>query len=256
MSIEGVQLPVLAPSKGPSTVDEVRGKRQVMQAQAEQMDFTAPLPIEENSIDYGDQIQEKTPEEKVEEAKEANKQTISAKKAATLEKARAAKKEKARLLKLEQNNIGDVMNRLIPSLNEHFEKVNRRLDDLKNIIAFESSLQSQQVIPQGQEVIVESKAHPRTYIVQRNEAQTGIPIEDMYSAHLSSKRKRVEDMPLDEYEQRLYKRRTNPQFKYTPYETVESELRAAQNPEMGGRAGMSSVMQQAGTSAQKQYVMF
>lgn len=252
-------LPSISSANGPSSEADVRGKRQELQAIAAPMAFPIKLPINENSIDYSDQIKEDSIEKKIDTAKKANKQSISEKQSASLEKARASKAEKARLAKLEKNNIGDVINKLIPFLDDKFAKVNRRFDDLQLVIAHEGALQQNQIPPTSIKPSFDSIAHPETKIIRRGEEQE-IPIQERYQQYVYKKRQRPEDeydMRELEEDNRLYKRRNTAQFHHTQFETPQTESRAANNEEMGHRAGLQPTSQNlGGGSSGRKFLLF
>ncbi len=254
-----VRMPEVVSATGPSIEAEVRAKRQVMQEQAAVMDLPVKLPIEENSRDYSDQIKEATPEQKIEQCKKAQKQNISEKKAATLAKAREAKKEKARLMKLQKNDEGDIMNKLIPMLDERFANVNRRLDDLQTVIAHEGALQQYQIPPATKKRTMESISHPETFIEQRTESQD-IPIQERYHQMLNNKRQRPNDVDLNQEKRdnMLYNRRNAEQFKHHVYENTDTEYRAIKNPNQnqGIRAGLDPNSLNVGTNPPQRFVLF
>lgn len=252
-------LPTISSATGPSVEADVRTRRQILQEQAAVMDMPVKLPIEETSQNYGDQIKEQTPEQKIEQCKNAQKQNLSEKKAATLAKAREAKRLKQQLLKKEGNDVGDIINRLVPILDLQFEKVNRRLDDLKILIAHEGALQQNQIPTTTRKRPVESISHPETFLEQRGEIED-LPIQERYYQMADNKRQRPSDFDQAAFrrENALYNRRNAEQAKHFVYENTSTEYRALNNPaqNQGTRPGLDPRTEMDGTAQPRRFVLF
>lgn len=234
-----------------------REKKQTLAAVAEVMDMSVPLPVDENVINYSDQINEKTATSKIEEAKTAITQTISDKKSATLVKARAAKAEKAKIARLAGKDMAqgsktpDVLTQLAKMLDERFASVNKRFDDYQTTIAHESPLQANGVPNiHGKRYRQESLAQSDTFLDLDHGDEFGkaVPLTNGIVAKESLNRaSKIPRISIDENNKAVnnYENRNRNQSKIMQYENDQTEERARKDGGMGGK-----------TSEQNQYIMF
>jgi len=163
-------------------------KKEVL-AQAEQMDLVTTQAAD--AVPKTDDIQDKPQDEKVKEAKQAAKQTLSDKRSASLAKARAAKAEKAKRMKAEGLNAAqgtpspDVLETLQSSIAAQFKQFNDSLQDLKKQIG--------QTVPQIESQQVESvRLEPHESVATNNDilrhqvvTQVGVPTATAPKRHHS-----------------------------------------------------------------------
>jgi hypothetical protein len=243
----------IKPADGGNT-EQIREKKQTLNATAEIMDMSIPLPIEENVIDYSDQVKETPVETKIEEAKVANTQTISDKKAATLAKARAAKSEKAKINRLTGKSMAqgskapDLVTELAKLLDKRFADVNKRFDDLTVYLPHQAPLQDIGVPNiNNKRYREQSKFNPANQIeLDQADEYGNIPINNngSYVDNRAYKMSRTNMNSTSKAAENFEARNRN-QARVFQYENDQTEARAMKDVTMGGKPATKT-----------QYIMF
>ena len=129
-------------------VEKKENESKIVMEEVSQLDMETKRPIEETV--YQPDIKDISLSEKIFLGKKAIKQNISDKQRATLAKARSVLAEKRRLQKSTPPSgtpAPDILSKVQNMFENKFEYVNKKLDDLQKIIAYESPLQVNHQVP-------------------------------------------------------------------------------------------------------------
>lgn len=129
-------------------VEKKENESKIVMEEVSQLDMETKRPIEETV--YQPDIKDISLSEKIFLGKKAIKQNISDKQRATLAKARTVLAEKRRLQKSTPPSgtpAPDILSKVQNMFENKFEYVNKKLDDLQKIIAYESPLQVNHQVP-------------------------------------------------------------------------------------------------------------